>query len=146
VRFHLDERDRTATLLQSENQPEGLTAPSQGNGQPLAGGGTLVGWGSLPYFSEYDSSGNLVINAQFPAGVNTYRAYLLPWGGSQSGGSGGWGGPGHGGQGGSGHGGSGHGYPGHGGPGHGAPPGHGGSGYGHDGHRRSGFRFAAHRR
>lgn len=118
VRFKLDERDRTATLLQSENQPEGLTAPSQGNGQPLDGGGTLVGWGSLPYFSEFDSAGNLVFNAQFPAGVNTYRAYLLPWGDSHSGG---WGGPGHGGGdggGGGGDGGSDHG-PGHGGPGRG---------------------------
>jgi hypothetical protein len=131
VRFKIDVRNHTATLLQSVEQPEGLTAPSQGNGQPLAGGGELVGWGSLPYFSEFDSSGNLVFNAQFPAGVNTYRAYLLPWGGSGSGGSGG---PGHGGS--ShfpGYGGSGHGY-----PGYKVPGGHGGSGHGHDGHWRSG--------
>jgi hypothetical protein len=80
VRFRLDERHRAATLLQAENQPEGLTAPSQGNSQPLNGGGNVVGWGSLPYLSEYDSSGTLVFNAQFPAGVNSYRAYLLPWG------------------------------------------------------------------
>jgi hypothetical protein len=136
VRFKLDEYHRTATLLASENQPEGLTAPSQGNSQPLAGGGNVVGWGSLPYFSEYDSSGNLVFNAQFPDGVNSYRAYLLPWGSS---GSGGWGG---GGQGGSGYGG----YPpppGHGYPGHGAPHGHGGSSHPRSRHRRSSSR--AHR-
>jgi hypothetical protein len=24
-------------------------------------------------------SGQLLFNAQFPTGVNTYRAYLLPW-------------------------------------------------------------------
>jgi hypothetical protein len=115
VRFKLDERHRTATLLQSENQPEGLTAPSQGNSQPLGNGGNVVGWGSLPYLSEYDSYGKLVFNAQFPAGVNSYRAYLLPWGGARSGG---WGGPGHGGRGG----------PGHGQPGHGALQGYGRSG------------------
>ncbi|HEU0250177.1 MAG TPA: arylsulfotransferase family protein, partial [Solirubrobacteraceae bacterium] len=79
VTFKLDERKHTATLLASEDQPEGLTAPSQGNSQPLAGGGELVGWGSLPYFSEFDPSGNLIFNAQFPTGVNSYRAYLLPW-------------------------------------------------------------------
>ncbi|HEY2631612.1 MAG TPA: arylsulfotransferase family protein [Solirubrobacteraceae bacterium] len=79
VRFKLNERNHTATLLQSEDQPEGLTAPSQGNAQPLADGGELVGWGSLPYFSEFDSYGNLIFNAQLPAGVNSYRAYLLPW-------------------------------------------------------------------
>ena len=32
VRVRLNERDRIATLEQSDNQPEGLTASSQGNG------------------------------------------------------------------------------------------------------------------
>ncbi len=105
VRFKLDERARTATLLQSYNQPDALTAPSQGNAQTTADGNLVVGWGSLPYFSEYDTAGDLLFNAEFPAGVNSYRAYLLPWGSQGSGGSGGYGdGPGHGGHGG---------YPGH---------------------------------
>ena len=47
--------------------------------QELANGDIVVGWGSLPYFSEFDSSGHLVFNAEFPAGVNTYRAYRLPF-------------------------------------------------------------------
>ena len=41
---------------------------------------TFVGWGSLPYLSEFDGRGAVVFSAEFPAGVNTYRAYLLPWG------------------------------------------------------------------
>jgi hypothetical protein len=124
VRLELDQRSHTATLLQSVDQPEGLTAPSQGNAQPLDGGGELVGWGSLPYFSEFDSSGNLLFNAQFPTGVNSYRAYLLPWNPPSSGGGGSGGGPG-----GSGHG-HGHGHR-HGGDGHGGHGhGHGESGYG----------------
>ncbi|HUA75548.1 MAG TPA: arylsulfotransferase family protein [Solirubrobacteraceae bacterium] len=98
VRFKLDERAHTATLLQSYNQPEALTAPSQGNAQTTGDGNLLVGWGSLPYFSEYDSAGDLLFNARFPTGVNTYRAYLQPWS-PGSGGSGGQGGPGHGGHG-----------------------------------------------
>jgi hypothetical protein len=92
VRFKLDERAHTATLLQSYNQPEALTAPSQGNAQTTSDGNLLVGWGSLPYFSEYDSAGDLLFNAKFPTGVNTYRAYLQPWSPS----SGGPGGSGHG--------------------------------------------------
>ncbi len=80
VKVKLNFRTHTATLLQSYNQPEGLQAPSQGNGQPLPGGGVFVGWGSLPYVSEFSNSGRLLFNAQFPTGVNTYRAYLLPWG------------------------------------------------------------------
>ena len=124
VTVKLDEWHHTATLLASDDQPESLTAPSQGNGQPLPGGGTFVGWGSLPYISEFDSSGNLLFNAQFPTGVNTYRAYLQSW--NPPGSGGGSGGPG---PGGSGHGGPGHrGYPGPGGSGHGGFPGHGGYG------------------
>lgn len=38
-----------------------------------------MGWGALPYFSEFSPAGKLLLNAEFPAGVNTYRAYRLPW-------------------------------------------------------------------
>ncbi len=79
ITVRLNPWTRVATLLASDNQPEALSAPSQGNAQSTRGGGLFVGWGALPYFSEFDSSGNLLFNAQFPAGVNTYRAYLLPW-------------------------------------------------------------------
>ena len=119
ITVKLNEWNHTATLISSDNQPEGLSAASQGNAQTTGEGNLFVGWGILPYISEFNPQGNLIFNAQLPAGVNTYRAYLLPWnppgsGGGQggSGGSGGPGGPGgEGGQGGSG--------PGHGGPGHG---------------------------
>ena len=79
VRVVLDERRRTATLVASYNQPEGLTAPSQGNAQTTSDGNLLVGWGSLPYLSEFSRSGALLFNAQFPTGVNSYRAYSFPW-------------------------------------------------------------------
>jgi Arylsulfotransferase (ASST) len=79
VTFKLDPWSHTATLLKTFNQPDALTAPSQGNGQTTADGNLLVGWGSLPYFSEFDQWGDLLFNAEFPTGVNTYRAYLQPW-------------------------------------------------------------------
>ena len=78
-RVILDERRRTATLVQSYDQPEGLTAPSQGNAQTTADGNLLVGWGSLPYLSEFAPSGALLFNAEYPTGVNSYRAYTFPW-------------------------------------------------------------------
>jgi hypothetical protein len=81
VTIRLNQRTRTATLVASDNEPQGVVATSQGNGQRLPNGGELVGWGILPDVSEFDASGNLVFNAEFPAGVNTYRAYLLPWSG-----------------------------------------------------------------
>jgi Arylsulfotransferase (ASST) len=86
VTVKLDQRTHTATLINSFNQPEGLTAPSQGDSQRTADGNTVVGWGSLPYFSEFAPNGTLLYNAQFPTGINSYRAYLLPWNPPTSGG------------------------------------------------------------
>jgi hypothetical protein len=79
VTVRLDFRAKTATLLASDDQPEGLSAASQGNAQTTRNGDLFVGWGALPYFSEFSRSGALLFNAEFPAGVNTYRAYQLPW-------------------------------------------------------------------
>jgi len=79
VTVRLDTRSRVATLIASDDQPEGLVAASQGNAQTTPDGGLFVGWGALPYFSEFDPSGHLAFNAEFPTGVNTYRAYVLPW-------------------------------------------------------------------
>lgn len=126
VRFKLDEHAHTATLLKSYNQPDALTAPSQGNAQSTADGNLLVGWGSLPYFSEYDTAGDLLFNAELPAGVNTYRAYLQPWGPGGGSDGGGQDGPGHG--------------------GHGQWPGRSLSGYGHGGENRAKLSHARARR
>jgi len=79
VTVHLDLRDHVATLISSVDQPEGLVAASQGNAQTTPAGNLVVGWGSLPYVSEFSHSGRLLFNAEFPAGVNTYRAFEFPW-------------------------------------------------------------------
>jgi outer membrane protein assembly factor BamB len=81
VTVRLDLATRTATLVSSDDQPEGQVAQAMGNAQTTPGGDVFVGWGALPYVSEFSPSGKLLFNAQFPAGVNTYRAYLLPWAG-----------------------------------------------------------------
>jgi hypothetical protein len=75
----INQRTKTATLVKTYDQPEGLVAASQGNAQTMDNGDLFVGWGILPYISEFSPSGNLLFNAEFPAGVNTYRAYRLPW-------------------------------------------------------------------
>jgi hypothetical protein len=95
VTIKLNQWTHTATLVASDNEPQGVVATSQGNGQRLRNGGELVGWGILPDVSEFDASGNLVFNAEFPTGVNTYRAYLLPWNPPRAWHHGGDGGPGN---------------------------------------------------
>ena len=79
ITVKVDFRSHVATLISANAQPEAESAPSQGNVQVLKDGGQFVGWGSLPYFSQYSASGKLTFNAEFPAGVNSYRAYRLPW-------------------------------------------------------------------
>jgi arylsulfotransferase ASST len=80
VTIKLDPATKVATLVASDNQPEAGLASSQGNGQRLPSGGEFVGWGSLNSISQFNAAGKLVWNADLPIGVNTYRAYLLPWG------------------------------------------------------------------
>jgi hypothetical protein len=50
-----------------------------GSVQPLKGGNELVGWGSAPFFSEFDSSGRMLMDAVFPGHDLSYRAMLEPW-------------------------------------------------------------------
>ncbi|NUP48416.1 MAG: hypothetical protein HOW97_14075 [Catenulispora sp.] len=79
VTLKLDPAHHEATLISTEDQPAKLLASSQGNAQHERHGATFVGWGSLPFVSEFDGNGALVFNAQFPAGVNSYRAYRFDW-------------------------------------------------------------------
>ena len=75
----LDLSTRVATLVKSVDQPEGRVAPASGNAQTTRNGDLFVGWGALPYISEFSPSGQLLFNAELPARVSTYRAYRLPW-------------------------------------------------------------------
>jgi hypothetical protein len=79
VTVKLDLTTRVATLVKSVDQPEGLVTPAEGNAQTTRSGDMFVGWGMLPYISEFTPSGHLLFNAELPSGVSTYRAYLLPW-------------------------------------------------------------------
>jgi hypothetical protein len=75
----LDLRTHVATLIKSDNQPEGLIAAVMGNAKTTRNGDLFVGWGLLPYISEFSPSGKLLFNAELSTGISTYRAYRLPW-------------------------------------------------------------------
>jgi hypothetical protein len=70
---------KVATLVKSVDQPEGQVASAEGNAQTTSTGDLFVGWGELPYISEFSPAGRLLFNAELPPGIITYRAYLLPW-------------------------------------------------------------------
>jgi hypothetical protein len=79
VTVRLDLAAKVATLVSSVDQPEGKVASAEGNAQTTGNGDLFVGWGALPYLSEFSPSGRLLFNARLPSGVSSYRAYLFPW-------------------------------------------------------------------
>jgi hypothetical protein len=50
-----------------------------GNTQVLPGGNVIIGWGEVPFVSEYTASGKLIFDAAFPSPDMSYRAYVQPW-------------------------------------------------------------------
>jgi hypothetical protein len=65
VRLNLD--TLVATLVESDDRPEGQVAQLMGNAQTVPGGDRFVGWGTLPYISELSPSGKLLYNARSPS-------------------------------------------------------------------------------
>jgi hypothetical protein len=78
----VDAHARTDTLLARYEHARGLSSGSQGSMQTLAGGGVFVGWGSEPYFSEFNAGGQLLYDAHWHGSYQSYRAYRLPWAGT----------------------------------------------------------------
>jgi hypothetical protein len=79
ITLRLDRRHMTATLVQSVVHPDRLSAPSQGNSEQLPKGDLFVGWGRLGRYSEFGPGGKLKLDAIFPPGYDSYRAYRFPW-------------------------------------------------------------------
>jgi hypothetical protein len=79
VTVRLDLATKVATLVKSVRQPESLLAVGEGNAQTARNGDLFVGWGAVPYISEFSATGQLLFNAQLPGVDITYRAYRLPW-------------------------------------------------------------------
>ncbi len=75
----LDGRARTASLADQYTHGTDFHAQYMGSIQPLPGGNELVGWGSAPYFSEYNPSGQPLLDATLPKPDLSYRARLEPW-------------------------------------------------------------------
>ena len=85
LQVRLDAQARTVTLVREQPHPATpLIAGSQGNVQALANGSWMVGWGEAPYFSEFSSGGQLLLDAHLPTTYESYRVYRLPWNGHPS--------------------------------------------------------------
>ncbi|MGO9487460.1 MAG: arylsulfotransferase family protein [Solirubrobacteraceae bacterium] len=76
----------TVTLRkQFVNPARTLLASSQGNTLSLPGGNWLMGYGGLPDFTEYDASGQVLLDGTLGKNVQSFRTYLAPWSGHPTG-------------------------------------------------------------
>jgi hypothetical protein len=73
------DRGRRARLVRQYVHPRKLQAPFMGNAQMLPNGNVVVGWGGLPYVTEFNHGGGVHFDARLPAGGMNYRAFRLPW-------------------------------------------------------------------
>ncbi|MFI7375505.1 arylsulfotransferase family protein [Actinoplanes sp. NPDC049668] len=77
--FTVDEAARSVTFSAEFAHPLKLSAPTQGNFRELADGGSFIGWGQLPYFTEYAPDGTVRLDGRLPLDNQSYRAYRAEW-------------------------------------------------------------------
>jgi hypothetical protein len=74
--------NHTVTLVkQLVNPTKTLLASSQGDMLTLPGGNWLMGYGGLPNFTEYNNSGQVLLDGTLGKNVQDFRTYLSPWSG-----------------------------------------------------------------
>jgi len=72
----------TVTLVKRITNPsKTLLASSQGDTLSLPGGDWLLGYGGLPNFTEFGSSGHVLLDGTLGKNVQDFRTYLFPWSG-----------------------------------------------------------------
>jgi hypothetical protein len=72
--LHLDIATRKVSLVAAYAHRPSRASAFLGSMRRLPGGNAVVGWGSLPYFSEYSASGRLLLDAVWPGKDQSYRA------------------------------------------------------------------------
>ena len=81
VRYQIDTRTHTATMLEEHNDPAaGTSSPFGGSVRRLDGGDWVIGWGGTNTISELTSTGSRVFLMQFAPGTAIYRALPVPYG------------------------------------------------------------------
>jgi hypothetical protein len=78
LKLKVDEQKKTATLVRAWTHP-GVLAGSQGKAQFLPNGDVFVGWGAVPRFTEFSSTGQILFDGTFDKNQDNYRAYRREW-------------------------------------------------------------------
>jgi hypothetical protein len=89
LELRVDTATKRVTVVKSFHHPQRLLVPFEGNAQFLPDGHVFVGWGGVPYYTEFDADGHVLLDARFGklhgriTGPNqdadSYRAYRFVW-------------------------------------------------------------------
>jgi hypothetical protein len=80
--LRLDTAHMTAAVVAQDNHSPSVLSRYEGSDQLLRNGDSLVGFGSQPWITEFDSHGKAVFDARFIDANQSYRAYRYPWTGT----------------------------------------------------------------
>jgi hypothetical protein len=80
--LRLDEGARKATFVSEFVHPQRLSAPTQGSFRELSDGGSFIGWGQMPHFTEHNPDGTVRLAGHLPLDNQSYRAYKSDWSGA----------------------------------------------------------------
>jgi hypothetical protein len=69
----------TDSLVAQFTHPKPISSGSQGDIQQLPNGDFFLGWGPVPYFSEFSPSGQLLFDAHMAKSDQSYRGYRFQW-------------------------------------------------------------------
>jgi hypothetical protein len=84
LELRLDMSKHTGSLVAQFTHGKSFDSAFLGSMEPLAGGNAVVGWGSLPYFSEFNQAGKLLLDAVWPTPDLSYRVLFSNWVGMPS--------------------------------------------------------------
>ncbi len=79
IHVKIDWKHRTVDLIGRDVRTPALLSGSQGDDQTQPGGSSFVGWGELPYFTEFNAAGQVVLDGHLPAPAQVYRALRFAW-------------------------------------------------------------------
>jgi hypothetical protein len=79
IRERIDWAKRSVELIGRYVHDPPILTGSQGNDEVLADGDSLVGWGEVPYITEFNAAGQMLLDARFPSPGQSYRAYRFEW-------------------------------------------------------------------
>jgi hypothetical protein len=77
--LRLDDAAKMVAFDKAYTHPAHLLAGFEGSAQVLPDGHVFIGWGALPYFSEFDADGKLIFDGRLPTNVQSYRAFRSNW-------------------------------------------------------------------